>query len=259
MKAFIVNPIEPETEPIYKTKVVSILFDKSRWKNKLEEMSKWVKSRFKTKEPNIEDGDKYYHIRVAPENKENQKRVIDFSVEKGIKAIIELVPVNFEGVYYTEDVDETVEDDYNYDVDKEDEEGIAMSVGRNIKVTPEIREFIMKNANIPSGTLVKMIRDKFGMELSPTTINRYRKGIVYNKSIGEDVEVEYLGNYDRSKLMSVARVGDKLFMVLNTTGEALGEILYKGGEYILKKGKKLIKLNNKAIECITEGKKKEVK
>jgi len=183
MEVFIANPIEPVESELNKTKIVSVLFKKNKWDK--DEIKKWIRSRFSRVKPKIltskEAG--YYHVRVARENK-YPKRTITLSKDKGIKAIIELIPVNIRGVYnYTKDIESSDDVSYNTDMSKD--------VGYNIKVTPEIKDAIIDMSDLPSGVIQKLIRNRFGINISTTTINRYKKGVMENIESGiEDDMVE---------------------------------------------------------------------
>jgi len=210
MEVFIANPIEPVESGLNKTKIISVLFDKSKWDK--DEILKWIKSRFVIRsKPKVSDEAKYYHVRVARQNKKYDKRTITLSKNKGIKAIIELVPVNIHGVYnYTKDIESSDDVSYNTDMSKD--------VSYNIKVTPKIKDAIMNMSDLPSGTIQKLIRDRFGINISTTTINRYKKGIA--KNIESEISKDD-SNFDKKPIPESPISNDKVLsdVVVNHWGE----------------------------------------
>ena len=276
MEMFIANPVEEVAKGLFKTRVVSILFDKDKWKNKLDDIKKWVKSRFYVREPKILTGRTagYYHVRVSREHKAYQKRIIPFSKKEGIKAIIELVPVNVVDVYnYAgEDVGSNTLDN-------------SHDVSYNIKVSENILNTIreMSQDELSAGAIRKIVKRKHGMDISESTIRRYLRGFrnsevsceikskkkvkrikkgkkTVKKAVNHKVahkrhytkkktsvdtnEVSALIPFDKNGLMSVAKIGDRLFVILNNTGRKIGEIIYESGKCLLKSRSKKVPIKS---------------
>lgn len=165
---------------------VSVLFDKKLFTR--EEAKKWVAGRFyrywdvtdRYKNP------KYWHFSLIPPEEETKKK--DLRSKEITKGVI--MRFGFEENYIPEK--RMVEFRKKTKLLKPIKTLKTSDVGLNIKVTDEIREFILKNKELSPLKLSFQVYEKFGVKLHPVTIARIikheRKTKQKQKEVNEMVE-----------------------------------------------------------------------
>lgn len=199
MKVIYSNPISVEVEGARdkKTILYSLVFPKPQWTK--QSVLKWCKEKGLIGEAEENN----YSVRFLLQEAHKRKDIEYFRYSSnrwyhdekpimplfGIVSVGDEVPVGF--IDREKAIQNAVASLIDCDVEsvKDLEIGEKVMIERNLKVTPQIVRFIRENLTVKPSILKSMIKGRFFVDLSTTTISKIKSGEYKNKTLTIKQEV----------------------------------------------------------------------